>query len=243
MEDFETSALPESSGHSGEAVREKSEKQREAYKKAQSQLQKSQKDEKKAKGDNDDLFSILFRFIQNPYYESLIPVITELLQNNIPSRVIIGITALVYPESALYVLTKLDKKTIIDSLLGIHRYPEKITFDESSLHHSIRTWMSHWVQFSGNYLVNPDSSVILEQKLLQFIKNSDTRILLERAISQFLFFFFSSRNLEISTKVTDGYADFILREYQKILEKSLDGADSDLMNLESPDQVHLFGLG
>jgi hypothetical protein len=55
--------------------KEVSEKQKESYKKAQAQIQKSQKDEKKAKSDNDDLFAILLRFIQNPYYEELIPMI------------------------------------------------------------------------------------------------------------------------------------------------------------------------
>jgi hypothetical protein len=50
-------------------VREKSEKQKESYKKAQTQIQKSKKDEKKAKGDNEELFHILTRFISNPYYE------------------------------------------------------------------------------------------------------------------------------------------------------------------------------
>jgi hypothetical protein len=74
MEDFESPSI-ESSGLSGATEKgpEASEKTRESYKKAQAQLQRAKKDEKKAKQDNDDLFVILFHFIQNPYYEELVP--------------------------------------------------------------------------------------------------------------------------------------------------------------------------
>jgi hypothetical protein len=84
--------------------KEVSEKQKESYKKAQVQIQKSQKDERKAKSDNDDLFAILLRFIQNPYYEELIPMIIELLQISTPSRLILIYIAILYPEAALYIL-------------------------------------------------------------------------------------------------------------------------------------------
>lgn len=65
-----------------------------------------------------------------------------------PSRYIIALTALVYPESALYVLAKLGKKGTIDALLSLHHYEQKEQFNEHTLHPSIRNWMSTWVQFS-----------------------------------------------------------------------------------------------
>ena len=51
MEDFESPSLESYDGLTSgtEKTREQSEKQRESYKKAQAQIQKSQKDEKKAK--------------------------------------------------------------------------------------------------------------------------------------------------------------------------------------------------
>ncbi len=72
---FESSWL----GQSAEWPKEYSEKQKDAYKKAQSQLQKTKKDEGKAQGDREVLFQILTRFIQNPYYEDFVPWITEIL--------------------------------------------------------------------------------------------------------------------------------------------------------------------
>jgi len=51
MEDFDSTSSMEQTEASGspEAIREKSEKQKESYKKAQAQIQRAQKDEKKAK--------------------------------------------------------------------------------------------------------------------------------------------------------------------------------------------------
>jgi hypothetical protein len=51
MEDFDSTSSVDQNETSGapEVVREKQEKQKESYKKAQAQIQKSQKDEKKAK--------------------------------------------------------------------------------------------------------------------------------------------------------------------------------------------------
>ncbi len=241
MDDFESSSLTESSSWT-EAVKEKSEKQREAYKKAQSQLQKSQKDEKKAKVDSDDLFAILSRFIQNPYYETLIPMITELLQSGVPPRFIIGLTALVYPESALYVLTKIGKKEGIEHLLSIYRYPEQTRFDEHNLHPSIRNWMSYWVQFSGTYLTKPDASEILWQKLSEILVKNDVRWVVEEGIHQFLQFFFISRNINIPSKITESYAQFIVREHKKTLEQFLQNSDPDLTGSHEMNQIHLFGL-
>lgn len=91
---------------SSEKSSEQSEKQRESSRRAQAQLQKVQKDEKKAKADNEDLFRILSRFIQNPLYTELIPDVTILLQNNFPSRFLLFLIALVYPEASYYLLEK-----------------------------------------------------------------------------------------------------------------------------------------
>ncbi len=244
MEDFESSALPEWSWLSswGEKAREQWEKQRDAYKKAQVQLQKSQKDEKKAKGDNEDLFAILLRFIQNPYYEELIPIITELLQISTPSRFIIALIALIYPEAALYVLTKIDKKDTINLLLSMHHYEITENFNENTLHPSIRVWMSAWVQFSQGYLVAENASHILHWKLLGLIQDEHSQKIHE-SMSRCIRFFFASRNIHISQKVTDSYTIFILMEYMKILEKTIATIDPDLLKPVSVEASALFGIG
>ena len=115
---------------SSEKSPEKSEKQRESYKKAQAQIQKSQKDEKKAKGDNTDLFHILERFIQNPYYEELIPLITTLLGKSVPSRYIVSLISLFYPEATIHLLRTIGRHDDINLLLSLHHEAVRIDFDE-----------------------------------------------------------------------------------------------------------------
>ena len=123
MEDFDIASWWESNEAAGspEAISEKSEKQKESYKKAQAQIQKSQKDEKKAKWDNDELFHILSRFIQNPYYESLVPRLTELLTIALPSRPIIGMLALIYPEASHNVMNSIGQGERINLLKSLYR--------------------------------------------------------------------------------------------------------------------------
>jgi hypothetical protein len=243
MDDLEFSSVSESSGLStwGEKTKEQGEKQRDAYKKAQAQLQKSQKDEKKAKWDNEDLFAILLRFIQNPYYETLIPLITDLLQASTPSRFIIGLTALVYPESALHILTKAQKKDTINLLLSLHRYETPENFNEHSLHPSIRAWMSAWVQFSADYLVGESASQVLHHKLRNMM-HGEQKEKLHASLSGFIYFFFTSRNLQIHKNTTDSYADFIMSEYLKLLEKTLQTTDPDLLDTTTMDASKLFGI-
>ena len=242
--EFEAPSLESSwLGSSAEGPKESSEKQRESYKKAQAQIQKSRKDEKKAKWDNDALFNILFRFIQNPFYEEFIPIITELLAQSVPSRFIINLTALVYPESALYVLTYLDRKDDINLLLGLHRYEQVTEFDDVKLHSTIRTWMSTWSQVTQQFLLDREWSVIMYQKLLSMIQWKENE-LLSRSLFQFIRFFFYSRNVKIPDKTARSYGEFLLKEYTRTLKAFLSDSDQDLLLGSSIplDASTLFGL-
>lgn len=242
MEDLESPSLDSGSGLSTwwEKAREQSEKQRESYKKAQAQIQRSQKDEKKAKWDNEQLFHILERFIQNPYYEELIPIITELLGKSVPSRYILSMIALFYPEATIHLLTTIGKPKDIDLLLSIHREAEMSQFDESSLHPTIRTWMSVWVQSSQIYMTQAEMSVVLQNKLLWLLSH-DKSIL--DALAQGLLFFFRSRNLHAEKRTMLLYAEHIIREYITSLEKALNNSeDKELIETSVIEDHIFFGL-
>ena len=86
------------------------EQYQEKARKAQIQLKKIQKDEKSAQNDNQKLFLILSRFIQDSYFESLIGEVSALLSAGVSSRVIIAFIALFYPDATFYVADSLDKK-------------------------------------------------------------------------------------------------------------------------------------
>lgn len=243
MEDFDIPSNWESSevSVSPEAIREKSEKQKESYKKAQAQIQKSQKDEKKAKWDNDELFDILTRFIQNPYYESLIPTLTELLIIALPSRPIIGILALIYPDAAHYVLQTIHQWERIHILKSLHRYHEPWVFHEKNLHESIRQWINIWIDSFDKYIIDSWGSLIMQKKFLNMIEEKEEIII--SSITEFVWFFFESRNIIISKSTTASYTRFILKNFRKTLEKSLDDhPDREILQEEKSNDSTLFWL-
>lgn len=179
-----------------EAVREVSEKQRESYKKAQVQLQRAQKDEKKAKQDNDELFQILSRFIKNPYYEELVPHMTELLHISTPSRAIIALIALVYPDAALSLSESVGKRESIHLLQNIHIYRDVWEFRETDLDPSIREWMSFWIHALDAYIGDQRASVLMQKKLSHLLEEQSN--IFEASIGKIVGFFFKSRNIHIS---------------------------------------------
>lgn len=226
---------------SPETVREKSEKQKESYKKAQAQIQRAQKDEKKAKQDNDELFQILLRFIKNPYYESLVPRVTDLLIAAMPSRPIIGMIALIYPDAAHYILQIIGKTEDIHILKTLYRYDEPWIFHEWNLHETIRKWMSIWIDSFDKYIVSDDSSIIMQKKFIAMIDESEKIILWW--LTDFLFFFFESRNIIISYTTTESYARFILKNLYKTLEKSVSAhPDKDIILEQDLTDSALFWL-
>ena len=126
-----------------------------AAKRAQAQLKKIQKDEKSARGDNQKLFLILTRFIQDPYYASLINDVTALLSATIPSRGVISMIALFYPDATFYVLENLGKKEKLNLLLSLPKNEELQDFDEKTTHSDIKKWMSEWILFTESFLIEP----------------------------------------------------------------------------------------
>lgn len=226
---------------SWEASKEKSERQKESSKRAQSQLQKIQKDEKKAKWDNEDLFLILSRFIQNPLYETQILWVTSLLEKTYSSRFIMSVVALVFPEAAQFVLRATGNQSLISQITHLHHYELRQKFDDETIHASIRDWMSTWIRVSQEFLTQEESSLILMEKLSNLLASSDRKYAL-LVLSDFFSFFFDMRNLSIDTKKSLAYADFILSELQISLLKYLDTSDTDLRKWEEIDTNRLFGI-
>ncbi len=228
-------------GTSREAPSEKSEKQKEVSRRAQVQLQKTQKDEKKAKGDNDDLFLLLAQFIKNPLYEVLIPSITILLQHAYPSRFILTLTALVYPDAAHYLFEKLEKKIPIDRYIRLYTYPERHIFHNDDIHPSLRDWVTLWMTSSQQFLVNNSTSTILTEKLMLLLASPERSRAIE-SISDIFWYFFSTKNVTLEKDKADTYAHFILTQLEQVLSEYLKSSDPDLRAGEGVDINTLFGI-
>lgn len=224
---------------SPEAIGEKSEKQKESAKKAYSQLQKTQKDEKKAKGDNDQLFILLTKFIQNPLYEELVPDITKLLELAFPSRFILTIVSLVYPDAADYIFRKTNDHQNFSNILHLHVYEKVIDFDEDTIHESIRTWISLWMNVSQKFLLQEDASIILHKKLIDIISTNNRQVANE-VFRNFFVFFFERRNVQIDQNRAQLYSSFIISEFEKGIKKILENSDKDLTSTTQLDSNTLF---
>ena len=63
------------------------------------------------------------------------------------------------------------------------------------------------------------------------------------SITEFVWFFFESRNVVISKSTTESYTRFILNNFRKTLEKSLDEhPDREILQEEKSDNSTLFWL-
>lgn len=231
----------ESWSQSVEWPKEKSEKQREASKKAQSQLQKTQKDEKKAQGEDTALFQILIHFIKNPYYEELIPSVTWLLEIGYPSRYILALVALVYPDAALYLFQTVGSHAQAMKITELHRHEESIPFDEGTLHPTLREWISNWVNATEKFLCVPERSIIVSQKFYTLLSGKENELAIQ-ASEYFFRFFFSSRNIVIPQRQAYQYARFITDLIMKSVETSLEWADQDLRKSLQFSEKDLFGI-
>lgn len=190
-------------------------------KKASQYIQKAQKDEKKAKVDNDDLFLILSRFFQNPLFDDLYPSIITLLELAFPSRVILWLITFIYPEAALYLADKLKNEHMIDVLRGLTRNTLPTPFDENSLDPSIRKWMNLWITSWYDFVLHYDASAVMNHKFYTLLDQEKTRHQLINTVVVVIVFFFQTRNIEISNSIARGYATFIVSQlHEKVKERT-----------------------
>lgn len=236
LDSLESWSLPEQARESWEQYQERAAR-------TQAQLKRIQRDEKQAKNDNQKLFLILSRFIQDAYYADLITDVSVLLSSNIPARGVLAFIALLYPDATYYVADTLGKKEKMKLLLALPRYETLTEFDESSVHADIRKWITEWIVLMNEFLVHESASKIMTKKFLILISQSHTAII-QQALSHFLIFFFSTRNIVISEEKAREYVGFIqknlashLQAYWVMHEAEIDAITRD--EVLSSDQ--LFG--
>ncbi len=202
----------------GDAISEKKESasEKSKSKKAERFIQKAQKDERRARSDNDDLFLILAKFLKNHFFDELFQPITSLLERAFPSRVILGLVAFVYPEATLYMSLHLHKEEMMNSLKKLSRNQTMVPFNENSLDESIRNWMSLWITTWYDFVLHQDASIIMNHKLFSLLKSEESKNILTLWVISVLIFFFQTRNISITQSVARRYADFIVSQ---LLEK------------------------
>lgn len=223
-------------GQSAETTKESHEQYQERSRQTQAKLRRIQKDESKAKNDNDQLFRILLRFIQDPYYESLIPTISDLLSASTPSRLLIALIGLYYPDAAYFLAESTGQREKIQYLVSLVRYDEVTPFQDDRLDPSIRRWITEWVNLMEQFLLHENSSLIMLQKIENMLHSSG-EMQIKKAIAEFFVFFFSSRNVSMDMPTAESYARFIQKNILKSIQKYLHHQDVDVVLLEDNNEI------
>ena len=102
--------------------------------------------------------------------------------------------------------------------------------------------MTLWIDAFDRFIVQNESSVIMQKKFMSLIDSHETLIL--ASVTDIVSFFFHSRNIVIVPSTTESYARFILKNIRATLQKSiLSHPDSDIITVdESMIDMNLFGI-
>ena len=79
-------------------TKEQQKERKDNYSKSIAWIQRTQKDEKKAKKDNDYLFDIIKEILKDPKYDILLPFVVDTLKIQSPSNFILWALSLVYKK-------------------------------------------------------------------------------------------------------------------------------------------------
>jgi hypothetical protein len=158
---------------------------------------------------------------------------------SLPARPIITLLALIYPDATHHVFHATGESERIHLLKTLHHYDEPWGFHEPTLHESIRRWITVWIESLDRYIVLDGTSVVMQKKFLNIIDEKEAVIL--NGITEFVSFFFQSRNIVISRSTTGSYAQFIITNIRKTLKKSIEKhPDADMTEDTSVSEMDLF---
>lgn len=216
------------SGEVSAQTRETSEQQKEkkdSYKKWLAWIQRTQKDEKKAQKDNDFLFKIVSKILENEKYDILLPFIVELLEIGTPSNFILWGLSLVY-EGAVEIIRNnySSKEWILPSvetnnklIFDYQKTSELIEFNEENLDKILRNRINEWIEDIYRVVSN-DPSTIISHRFLSLTSEKE-KIKFINFLSALLTFFFYDLNIVIQKNTAFNYSEFILWEIRKKVDK------------------------
>lgn len=216
------------SGEVSAQARETSEQQKEkkdSYKKWLAWIKRTQKDEKKAQKDNDFLFKIVSKILENEKYDILLPFIVELLEIWTPSNFILWGLSLVYEPTVeiirnnyswkewLLPTNEANNKLIFD----YQKTSELIEFNEETLDKILRNRINEWIEDIYRVVSNDPSTIISHRFLL--LTSEKEKIKFINFLSALLTFFFYDLNIVIQKNTAFNYSEFILWEIRKKVDK------------------------
>ncbi len=181
-----------------------SEQYKENTKKTQAKVQKTRKDEKKAKHQDLLLAKFLVKILINKSYDPLLPSLFRAFDNGIPSNFILGIMSLVYID----ISNTIRDDCRIERINFSFHSQEMVNFSWEALPQEVKDRINSWVEdIHAVILLNP-SKVYTKRVIASIESSSDLYAFIEKVFVYFLW----EVNIYITDKMAGEYTAFILKK-------------------------------
>ncbi len=207
IEDFQAQESAETGGQSAEV----SEKYKQEAKKAAAWIQRTQKDEWKAKKYDFLLAKFLVEMILKKKYDSLLDELFACLDAGYGTNFLLGVLSLIYLPISDEIRRAWDKEKINFSL---SKKKENHSFDSDNLPPEIRARVNEWISDMELVVRFEVSSIITQRTLWLILYDEKVRTFTSSVFS----FFFSEVWIDISESKSRSYSDFILGQLEKSLK-------------------------
>jgi hypothetical protein len=188
-----------------------SEKFKESVRKSGAKVQKTQKDEKKAKRSDFLLASFLVKIIINKKYDDLLPFLFKAMDDSFPSNFLLGILSLISSD----ISDKIRELSLKEKLTFDYQTNEVKEFDDNHLDETVKNRINYWVEDIID-ITSIEYSSILTEKLIKNIQNNANISLLTSKIFKF---FLKEINITITDGKSQNISSFILNEIEKSIRK------------------------
>lgn len=200
-------------GGSAEATKEASEKYKESTKKAWAQIQKTRKDEKKAKKYDFLLAGFLVKIIVNKKYDSILETLFPTINSWYPSNFVLWILSLIYLDISVKLRSVSGKEQIV---FNYKISEEKIEFDDNHINTEIKNRINYWIEDIIDS-ISIEYSEIQTKKLKEKL-DWDNDLLINYTKKVFSFFL-KELNISISKNKSENISKFILSEVKNKVSK------------------------
>jgi len=213
LDDF-TPDLDSSEGwwNSAESNKEQSEKFQEKAKKAWAWIQRTRKDEKKAKKWDMLLANFLVKIILNKKFDDLLDPLFKAIDLWYPSNFLLWILSLVYID----ISNKIRESNWIEKIEFNYDSKEKVKFDDHAIDSRIKNRINFWVE-DIILSVSVEYSNVLTKRLIKLIEIRDDTII--NFVSYVFIFFLKEINVTIENKEAANISNFIISEVLKKIKK------------------------
>ena len=198
------------------------------YSKAMAWIKRTKKDEKKAKKDNDVLFSLVVEILKDDKYDDMLPFIAELIKIWAPSNIIIWWISIVY-DPAVYIIRNSYKDMILPTeqdfikaksykeLVSYEPWDQIISFDDNNINPNIKNRINAWIEDIIN-ITSRDPSTIITNRFFKLLDDNEARTTFVNFLASALIFFLYLNKFLITKEKAFLYSEFILQEIVKKLK-------------------------